>query len=132
MAQRGVKNFYGLRRIIFSGDNRITHLIGKDVQFMNPESPSIDASIVHWSFARWFGVTTSGRLANVPISASPGDIVCTFLGGSVPCVLRPRADGCYTLVGECYVQGITNDEAGTPGKSSKVKGKYTTSSFAIK
>jgi hypothetical protein len=42
---------------------------------------------------------------------APGDIVCVFLGGRTPHVLRPVEDGKYKFIGECYLHGIMYGEA---------------------
>ncbi|PMD29684.1 hypothetical protein L207DRAFT_444914, partial [Hyaloscypha variabilis F] len=39
------------------------------------------------------------------------EIVCIFLGGNVPFVLRARNDSKYQLIGECYVHGVMDGEA---------------------
>ncbi|KAF1971983.1 hypothetical protein BU23DRAFT_168914 [Bimuria novae-zelandiae CBS 107.79] len=41
----------------------------------------------------------------------PGNKICVFEGGSLPYVLRQRADGAYTLIGECWIQGLMHGEA---------------------
>ncbi|TGJ84216.1 hypothetical protein E0Z10_g4584 [Xylaria hypoxylon] len=46
----------------------------------------------------------------VPETAVAGDQICLFHGGNVPFVLRKKGPA-YTLVGECYIQGIMNGEA---------------------
>jgi hypothetical protein len=38
------------------------------------------------------------------------DILCIFLGGNVPFILRPLGDGSYELVGEAYVHGVMDGE----------------------
>jgi hypothetical protein len=40
-----------------------------------------------------------------------GDVEVVPLGGEVPLVLRPRDDGGYYFVAECYVHGIMDGEA---------------------
>jgi hypothetical protein len=53
----------------------------------------------------------TGYLGLGPIDMLPGDIVCIFLGGTVPFIVRPR-EGCgYQLIGECYVHGVMFGEA---------------------
>ena len=46
-----------------------------------------------------------------PAEIVGGDIVCLFLGASVPFILRPLISGKYELKGECYVHGIMDGEA---------------------
>jgi len=42
-----------------------------------------------------------------------GDVVVVLLGGSVPHILRPQPEkpGFYSVIGECYVDGIMDGEA---------------------
>lgn len=37
-----------------------------------------------------------------PESAREGDVLCIFDGSPYPFALRPREDGCYVLLGDCY------------------------------
>ncbi|KAL6796302.1 heterokaryon incompatibility domain-containing protein [Trichoderma sp. SZMC 28013] len=67
-------------------------------------------SAVKWCLGRRFAVTDAGDFAAVPKAAQKGDVVCIFNGGRVPYVLRPAANGNYTLVGECYVDGMMRGE----------------------
>ncbi|KAL7803836.1 heterokaryon incompatibility domain-containing protein [Trichoderma afarasin] len=67
-------------------------------------------SAVKWCPGRRFAVTDAGDFAAVPKVAQKGDVVCIFNGGRVPYVLRPCANGNYTLVGECYVDGMMRGE----------------------
>ncbi|KAL6691238.1 heterokaryon incompatibility domain-containing protein [Trichoderma pleuroticola] len=67
-------------------------------------------SAVKWCPGRRFAVTDAGDFAAVPTAAQKGDVVCIFNGGRVPYVLRPGANGNYTLVGECYVDGMMRGE----------------------
>ncbi|KAL7958014.1 heterokaryon incompatibility domain-containing protein [Trichoderma compactum] len=67
-------------------------------------------SAVKWCPGRRFAVTDAGDFAAVPKAAQKGDVVCIFNGGRVPYVLRPAANGNYTLVGECYVDGMMRGE----------------------
>jgi hypothetical protein len=51
-----------------------------------------------------------------PDSARKGDLVCIFLGGAVPFVVRPKNVSSmpdeveYTLIGECFVNGAMHGE----------------------
>ena len=58
-----------------------------------------------------FGVTRDGYTALLPGRAKYEDIICVFLGATVPFVIRRKASGNYLLVGECYVHGLMDGEA---------------------
>lgn len=70
----------------------------------------IHMSVVKWHQGRRFAITDAGDFAAVPKAARNGDIICIFNGGRVPYVLRPCKNGHYTLVGECYVDGMMRGE----------------------
>lgn len=70
----------------------------------------IHMSVIKWHEGRRFAITDCGDLAAVPKAARKGDVVCIFNGGRVPYVLRPSKNGHYTLVGECYVDGMMRGE----------------------
>lgn len=65
----------------------------------------------HYSMDRCFYRTRRGYLATGPKNVQQGDVVCVFMGGAVPFILRPRGreDG-YTLIGDTYVHGIMDGE----------------------
>jgi hypothetical protein len=71
----------------------------------------IEASLFKWSSRRRICKTIDGRLACVPKSSGPGDVICTLLGAEVPYVLRPMAKGFYSVIGECYVDDIMHGES---------------------
>ncbi|KAI0551286.1 heterokaryon incompatibility protein-domain-containing protein [Xylaria curta] len=73
-------------------------------------SVTIDESIM--ALAAWlkFCVTENGRFGHVPLNTQPGDRICVLLGGEVPFIIRPTGKGTYTLIGECYVDGIMDGE----------------------
>ncbi|KAK8024690.1 hypothetical protein PG990_002513 [Apiospora arundinis] len=55
--------------------------------------------------------TRRGYLGNGLHDVQRGDVVCVFMGGAVPFILRLRADGeGYTLIGDAYVHGIMDGE----------------------
>ena len=58
---------------------------------------------------RRFFATLGGYMGIGPPGMRPGDMICVFLGGNVPWVIRQEGDE-YTLVGECYVHGIMTGE----------------------
>lgn len=50
-------------------------------------------------------------LALIPAKAKEEDEIFIVAGISVPVILRPREDGTYEFVGECYVHGMMDGEA---------------------
>ncbi|KAJ4374357.1 hypothetical protein N0V83_003098 [Neocucurbitaria cava] len=60
---------------------------------------------------RKFFITAEGRIGLCPTDAQEGDEVVILYGGSVPYVLRETGAGCWTFVGECFVDGIMFGEA---------------------
>ena len=54
--------------------------------------------------------TLSGHIGLGDGTLEPGDLVCVFLGGRTPFIIRP-VDQKYKFVGECYVHGIMHGEA---------------------
>jgi hypothetical protein len=62
-------------------------------------------------YRRCFTVTSKKRFGVVPMLAQQGDWIVIFRGSTVPFVVRPREDGHFTLVGECYAVGVMNGEA---------------------
>ena len=63
------------------------------------------------SVGKRFCVTQEGFVGLVPWRAEPGDIICVFMGSTVPFAIRRRANGNYTLIGECYIHGLMDGEA---------------------
>jgi hypothetical protein len=55
---------------------------------------------------RKFTFTTRGYFGVGPGATQLDDRIIVLFGADVPMVVRPREDGRYTLVGECYVHGI--------------------------
>lgn len=55
-------------------------------------------------------ISHSGLIGLAPPHAQVDDIICIFLGGQVPYVLRKESDKVYSLVGEAYVHGIMYGE----------------------
>ncbi|KJA17678.1 hypothetical protein HYPSUDRAFT_79586 [Hypholoma sublateritium FD-334 SS-4] len=69
---------------------------------------------------RAFIITERGFLGLAPEMARKGDAVCIFQGGEVPFVVRPKGDGNWEFVGECYVHGIMSGEAVREAKREDV------------
>ncbi|KAJ2996123.1 hypothetical protein NUW58_g1075 [Xylaria curta] len=74
-------------------------------------SASIDESLMAFASVLKFCLTENGRFSQVPISSQPGDCICVLVGGEVPLVARPTGRGTYTLVGECYLDGVMDGES---------------------
>ena len=55
---------------------------------------------------RKFVFTTRGYFGVGPGAMQLDDRIIVLFGADVPMVVRPRGDGRYTLVGECYIHGI--------------------------
>jgi hypothetical protein len=65
------------------------------------------------AFDRRIFATRKRLLGLAPASAQVGDVLCVFLSGSTPFLLRPNEEGhsSYRLVGECYVHGMMHGKA---------------------
>ncbi|KAF2028583.1 hypothetical protein EK21DRAFT_113751 [Setomelanomma holmii] len=74
-----------------------------------------DMGLVHFSFKLGaarnssFIMTSSGYMGLAPKWTQVGDQVCVLPGCCVPVVLR-YTEGCYSLVGECFVLGLMDGE----------------------
>lgn len=64
-------------------------------------------------FTRRWLITKEGRLGLGPQRTSVGDKVVILLGCSVPVILRrePSFSAIYTIIGECFIQGVMDGEA---------------------
>lgn len=58
---------------------------------------------------RRFFTSLGGYMGIGPPGMRSGDLICVFLGGNVPWVVRQEGHN-YKLIGECYVHGIMNGE----------------------
>jgi hypothetical protein len=59
---------------------------------------------------RKYFVSASGYIGLVPDAAQEGDMMCIFMGGMTPFVIRPAGEN-YKLIGARYVHGIMHGEA---------------------
>ncbi len=57
-----------------------------------------------------FLASERGRTGLLPANSMAGDIVVVIFGCHVPLALRPLEAGGYTLLGECYLEGIMDGE----------------------
>lgn len=55
-------------------------------------------------------ISKTGFIGLAPMHVIPGDVICIFLRGRTPYVLRRQDDGVYELVGETYVHGVMYGE----------------------
>lgn len=55
--------------------------------------------------------TKAGRIDLAPLKSRSGDLICIFLGGRVPFIVRPAGHGSYQLIRECYTYGLIDREA---------------------
>lgn len=60
---------------------------------------------------RCFVTTQEGYIGLAPLASKAGDQICIILGCRSPLVLRLTTKGTYTVVGECYIHGLMQDEA---------------------
>lgn len=74
----------------------------KSVKFLGP--------FATWATGRVFGVTKYHRIGMFPRTILPGDLVCAFVEGETPFVIRQHVSDIYRLVGECYVHQIMDGE----------------------
>ncbi|MCJ1266814.1 hypothetical protein MMC22_006699 [Lobaria immixta] len=58
---------------------------------------------------RRFFATLGGYMGLGPPGMRPGDLLCVFLGGPVPWVIRKEGNE-HVLIGECYTHGCMNGE----------------------
>ena len=47
----------------------------------------------------------------VPWRAQPGDVICVFVGPTMPFAIRKKGSGNYILMGECYIYELVDGEA---------------------
>ncbi|KAH7176848.1 heterokaryon incompatibility protein-domain-containing protein [Dactylonectria macrodidyma] len=99
-----------LKWAIDYGTNEDSELAQRHPSMSLSYSTTIDQSIQAF-FTLKFCVTQNDRFARVPIHSRAGDCICVLGGGEVPFVIRPTGRGTYTLIGECYVDGIMDGEA---------------------
>lgn len=54
--------------------------------------------------------TSDGYIGLGPADTQPDDVLCVFLGCSIPIILRPNGDQTYLVVGACYALGLMDGE----------------------
>jgi hypothetical protein len=80
------------------------------------------AAIGPHAYGHRFYITARGYISLIPPNSKVGNIVCILFGSQTPFMLRPESErrsepmetvnslGIYTLVGECYINGIIDGE----------------------
>lgn len=72
----------------------------------------IEPALDTFSGHRHFCTTVNGRLGQLPTGSRVGDKIFIIRGAQVPFVIRPVVGSSnYTLVGECYLNGVMDGEA---------------------
>lgn len=99
-------NFKEAQKYIVEVDSWSLNASAEPPELYLPYLPTINAMLK----GRFLIITTDGRLGLAPEAAKPGDKVCVLLGCEVSLLLRPDGNANYLVVGECYVDGITNGE----------------------
>jgi len=63
------------------------------------------------AFQRMFFISWTGFMGLAPNGTLPNDEVVLLFGARVPFAIRKSEDGCWNLLGECYVYGVMFGEA---------------------
>jgi hypothetical protein len=58
-----------------------------------------------------FFISWTGFMGLAPNGTLPNDEVVLLFGARVPFAIRKSEDGCWNLLGECYVYGVMFGEA---------------------
>lgn len=72
--------------------------------------PKVVTDLPTFSNGRHLSETQNGRLGSMPKGTKVGGKICILYGGNLPYVIRPYGEGKYTLVGDCYVNGLMYGE----------------------
>ena len=84
---------------------RLKSLVGT-----HAKSPTFWTDLQAYCLGKKLFSTLSGHIGIGGVTLEPGDLVCVFLGGRTPFIIRP-VDQKYKFVGECYLHGIMQGEA---------------------
>lgn len=84
-------------------------------------SAMIEPTLTAMAFPRRLCITADDRVGQAPRRAKVGDLICILFGGEVPFVIRPTENGAYTLVGECYINGVMDGELVNPGQAESTQ-----------
>jgi hypothetical protein len=91
--------------------NQNERLKGDNYDWMQ-HSKNIAVNEQYYCFldGRKFAATSSNHFCLVREDVQLGDIIVVPQGAECPILLRPRSDGQFTFVGDCYVHGIMDGE----------------------
>ncbi|CAH0051115.1 unnamed protein product [Clonostachys solani] len=77
---------------------------------MSPALRNVGENVRNFAMSL-FCVTGNGRFGRIPPTSRAGDLVCVFVGAETPFIIRPTGRETYTMIGECYIDGIMDGEA---------------------
>jgi hypothetical protein len=115
-----VRSFLTINKEFLVGGRKLEEWFSSDEGYSEAPSPSsiskLDERYSRMLLAhthRRLMTTSEGRVGIAPKASKQGDIVCILFGSSTPLVIRPVPDfeNCFTLVGECYVEGVMDGES---------------------
>ena len=71
-----------------------------------------------WSYRRSWNayfrrpfISNDGKPGLGPAHMKSGDVICVFIGGETPFIIRGENHGAYRLIGEAYIYGLMEGEA---------------------
>jgi hypothetical protein len=112
VANRGEVLFFSFKGY-HTFKSRMEAEVDEDVELdILKEAATFFGIIAYPATGRKFCLTNGGSVGQVPADAQPGDEISFLLGLAVPFVTRKvPSEYCYTLVGECYIDGCMDDSA---------------------
>lgn len=87
----------------------------------------LDGYLAHvrlWTQRRSLIRSKSGYIGLASSSTLPGDKICVLHGFHAPVILRPRADGSYTFIGDAYIHALMDGEAVDPKHKANFKEEH--------
>ncbi|KAJ4406180.1 hypothetical protein N0V82_010181 [Gnomoniopsis sp. IMI 355080] len=95
------------------GQEQVTLIVDAISQhWSSAKSDMFSAEVQIYGSGRKFFVTTKGHIGLGPAKMSTTDVIVILYGGNTPYVLRPVPNTeRYTLVGDCYIDGLMHGEA---------------------
>ena len=108
---RGISTLEDCRAFLLA--NICSNRGGADSLDIPDSSSNIYRFLTHYLPGRTFFTTSQGYIGLAPAAIQIGDLVVVLLESTSPVLLRPvsQQDGCYSLIGSCYVHGLMDTEA---------------------